>query len=104
MKGYAKGIFVGKKVAQGTTIGYVGSSGRSTGPHLHFGLYQNGKATNPSHYIKKQVASTVKLKGKPYQKLQTLVKRFRPTFQKAKKYDYGIKQASNKNYQQKKES
>jgi murein DD-endopeptidase MepM/ murein hydrolase activator NlpD len=104
MKGYAKGIFVGKKVAQGTTIGYVGSSGRSTGPHLHFGLYQNGKPTNPSRYIKKQVASTVKLKGKPYQKLQTLVKRFRPTFQKAKKYDYGIKQASNKNYQQKKES
>lgn len=37
----------GARVRQGQIIGYVGSSGMSTGPHLHYELYRGGKAINP---------------------------------------------------------
>ena len=44
----------GQKVKKGQIIGYMGSSGRSTGPHLHFGLYKNNRAINPLHVLKKK--------------------------------------------------
>lgn len=47
LKGYAKGIRKGRRVRQGQVIGYVGSTGRSTGPHLHYEILKNGKQTNP---------------------------------------------------------
>ena len=46
MKNFAKGIKEGRKVSQGQIIGYVGSTGMSTGPHLHYEVVLNGKKVN----------------------------------------------------------
>ena len=46
MKSFAKGIRIGKKVRQGQIIGYVGSTGVSTGPHLHYEVIVNNKKVN----------------------------------------------------------
>ena len=47
LRGFAKGIKVGARVEQGQIIGYVGSTGRSTGPHLDFRLWKGSTAINP---------------------------------------------------------
>lgn len=46
MSRYGRGIRAGKRVRQGDIIGYVGSTGASTGPHLHYEVYINGKPVN----------------------------------------------------------
>ncbi|WDL69474.1 peptidoglycan DD-metalloendopeptidase family protein [Helicobacter winghamensis] len=56
-----RGIRAGSQVKQGRKIGTVGSTGLSTGPHLHFGLYKNGNAVNPIKHLR--VAQS-KLQGK----------------------------------------
>ncbi len=56
LKGYAKGIAVGKRVSQGEVIGYVGSTGASTGPHLDYRVQINGKYVNPLTVTSQPVA------------------------------------------------
>jgi murein DD-endopeptidase MepM/ murein hydrolase activator NlpD len=46
MKNFARGIKEGARVKQGRIIGYVGSTGKSTGPHLHYEVVVNGKKIN----------------------------------------------------------
>lgn len=44
---FGRGIKKGRRVQQGQVIGYVGATGRVTGPHLHYEVYKNGKRVNP---------------------------------------------------------
>lgn len=60
LKNFARGIKKGKRVRQDQVIGYVGTTGRSTGPHLHYEVHLNGKKINPRRVNR--------LSGKPLSK------------------------------------
>jgi murein DD-endopeptidase MepM/ murein hydrolase activator NlpD len=61
LNGFARGIKAGTRVRQGQVIGYVGTTGRSTGPHLHYEVHVNGKKMNP---LALKVPTGRKLEGK----------------------------------------
>jgi len=60
LSAFARGMTRGKRVRQGQVIGYVGSTGRSTGPHLHYEIHRNGRKINP---LGLKLPSGEKLKG-----------------------------------------
>ena len=61
LKGFARGVSSGKRVEQGQVIGYVGTTGRSTGPHLHYEVMMSNKQVNP---LRVRMPSGKTLKGK----------------------------------------
>jgi murein DD-endopeptidase MepM/ murein hydrolase activator NlpD len=69
---FAKGMAAGKRVKQGQVVAYIGSTGRSTGPHLHYEVLLNGEQVNPST-IKLPKGKT--LTGQNLQKFREMVKK-----------------------------
>jgi murein DD-endopeptidase MepM/ murein hydrolase activator NlpD len=72
MKGFARGMGTGKRVNQGQVIGYVGTTGRSTGPHLHYEIIRNGRKTNP---LRVKMPAGTKLKGSDLKRFLKVRKR-----------------------------
>lgn len=67
---FAKGIVVGKQVRQGDVIGYVGSTGLSTGPHLDLRFWKNGELVN---YLKQEFPATYPVKEENWESFSTVV-------------------------------
>lgn len=70
MKGYKAGLKSGSRVKQGDIIGYVGTTGRSTGPHLHYEILMGNAQVNP---LKVKVVQGESLKGKNIAAFKALV-------------------------------
>jgi len=69
MSKFAKGVRSGVRIRQGQTIGYVGSTGKSTGPHLHYEVIFNGKKINSQRM---KLPSGKILKGKERKLFETV--------------------------------
>lgn len=80
MSGYHKSLRRGSRVSKGQVIGYVGSTGVSTGPHLHFGLYKNNRAINPNSVVK---IEKDKLKGEALKEYLAHTNKFESRFEMA---------------------
>ena len=71
MSKFARGIKVGLRVKQGQIIGYVGSTGKSTGPHLHYEVIENGKKIN-SQTLKLPSGKALKNKNRELFEIQKI--------------------------------
>jgi murein DD-endopeptidase MepM/ murein hydrolase activator NlpD len=69
---FAPGIEPGARVVQGEVIGFVGNTGRSTGPHLHFELLSDGKPVNPMSH---PAAKHAQLRGRDLERFRAQTKR-----------------------------
>jgi murein DD-endopeptidase MepM/ murein hydrolase activator NlpD len=77
MQGFRAGLRRGSHVTQGQVIGYVGTTGRSTGPHVHYEILINGKQVNPATV---KVAGGSALGGKDLRKFKNEVEKIKDEF------------------------
>ena len=73
LHGWPKNIHVGEWVKQGTVIGYLGDTGLSTGPHLHFGVMHYGRWINP---LKLKNSAKIILRGKAKKRYIAYIRQF----------------------------
>ncbi|MCD8497614.1 MAG: M23 family metallopeptidase [Alphaproteobacteria bacterium] len=77
MHKFAKGLKGGSRVEQGDVIGYVGTTGRSTGPHLHYEVLVNDKQVNPNSI---DLPTGEQLAGKELKRFKALVEKARQQY------------------------
>ena len=92
LNGFAKGLRDGQRIKQGQVIGYVGNTGLSSGPHLHFGLYRNSTAINPASVVKIAKNS---LAGKEFKEFLTHTEGLKTKVRRAFETEHTITPAEN---------
>ncbi len=79
MNGFKKGLKKGSRVKHGEVIGYVGATGRATGPHVHYEVWQGKTTVNP---FKNNVISGKQLSGFELEQFQSFAESIHPDFHK----------------------